>query len=267
MPDGPGVCGWDNCPESIRAAVYGLVSVFEGVLGDSLAGAYLHGSLAMGCFNPARSDIDLLVVSGEPLSDQHKQTIINHLVATREEAPPKGVEMSIILEQTAKHPVHPTPFELHYSNDWFQRYSRGEVDYIRPGTDEDLAAHFTVTRERGIRLQGRPIVEVFAEVPRTLYVQSLLADAIWIYGRYESNPVYAILNLCRIMAFLKDRIVTSKKEGGEWALRSLPAEYHTLVRWALDAYGGTGTESPVQSLADFVAFARAQIDTLASKWG
>jgi len=31
------------------------------ILEDSLVGIYLHGSAAMGCFNPAKSDIDLLV--------------------------------------------------------------------------------------------------------------------------------------------------------------------------------------------------------------
>lgn len=35
-----------------------------------LTGVYLHGSLAMGYFNPAKSDIDLiLVINGEMQSD------------------------------------------------------------------------------------------------------------------------------------------------------------------------------------------------------
>ena len=35
------------------------------IIGDDLAGIYLHGSLAMDCFNPDRSDIDLIVVTGD----------------------------------------------------------------------------------------------------------------------------------------------------------------------------------------------------------
>lgn len=34
-------------------------------LSDSVIGIYLHGSMAMGCFNPAQSDIDLLVITRE----------------------------------------------------------------------------------------------------------------------------------------------------------------------------------------------------------
>ena len=32
------------------------------ILGDELCGVYLHGSAVMGCFSPAKSDIDLIVV-------------------------------------------------------------------------------------------------------------------------------------------------------------------------------------------------------------
>ncbi|MDD6156298.1 MAG: nucleotidyltransferase domain-containing protein [Lachnospiraceae bacterium] len=38
------------------------------ILGDNLTGVYLHGSAAMGCFNPEESDIDLLVVVKDALS-------------------------------------------------------------------------------------------------------------------------------------------------------------------------------------------------------
>lgn len=42
-----------------------LISTFvdstKDILGENLVGVYLHGSLAMGCFNPQRSDIDLII--------------------------------------------------------------------------------------------------------------------------------------------------------------------------------------------------------------
>ena len=31
------------------------------ILQDNLVGVYLHGSAVMGCYNPANSDIDLIV--------------------------------------------------------------------------------------------------------------------------------------------------------------------------------------------------------------
>ena len=47
-----------DCDTLLKA----LVEAAKGAFGANLTGVYLHGSLAMGCFNPKKSDIDLLVV-------------------------------------------------------------------------------------------------------------------------------------------------------------------------------------------------------------
>ena len=36
------------------------------IIKDNLTGIYLHGSAVMGCFNPEKSDLDLIVVVNEP---------------------------------------------------------------------------------------------------------------------------------------------------------------------------------------------------------
>lgn len=32
------------------------------ILGDNLVGVYLHGSAVMGCFQPGKSDLDLILI-------------------------------------------------------------------------------------------------------------------------------------------------------------------------------------------------------------
>ena len=44
--------GWHNCPGAVRAQVDQLTSTLSNLLAEHLIGIYLHGSLAMGCFNP-----------------------------------------------------------------------------------------------------------------------------------------------------------------------------------------------------------------------
>jgi streptomycin 3"-adenylyltransferase len=39
--------------------------------------------------------------------------------------------------------------------------------------------------------------------------------------------MYLILNLARVLAFMKDGLVLSKREGGEWGLKNLPEKYRT----------------------------------------
>ena len=50
------------------------------------------------------------------------------------------------------------------------------------------------------------------------------------------NPMYFILNLARVLAYVREKTVLSKKEGGMWGLRNLPEKYHPLIRIALREY-------------------------------
>ncbi|WP_245585925.1 nucleotidyltransferase domain-containing protein [Paenibacillus pinihumi] len=52
----------------IRDAMNQAAELFRVELGSNLAGIYVHGSVAMGCFNPEKSDLDLLVVVYKKLS-------------------------------------------------------------------------------------------------------------------------------------------------------------------------------------------------------
>ena len=46
---------------------------------DNLTGIYLHGSLAMGCFNPNKSDIDLIIVIKNNITNIQKLQFMNHI--------------------------------------------------------------------------------------------------------------------------------------------------------------------------------------------
>ena len=52
----------------------------EDILGEALTGVYLHGSLAMGCFNPEKSDIDLILVIDRDVTDQQKRQFMETVV-------------------------------------------------------------------------------------------------------------------------------------------------------------------------------------------
>lgn len=255
------VYGWGNCPEPIRELISNLLKNYQKILGDNLIGFYLHGSLAMNCFNPLSSDVDFLAIVGEKLTIEQKQAIIDYLLKQYENSPAKGIEMSIVLEEYLKNFVYPTPFELHYSNDWYEQYESGKVDYSKQSFEEDLAVHFVITMNRGVCLFGKPIGKIFPEIPKEIFAQSLLSDAKWIYERSEKNPVYTVLNLCRILDFFKNDRIASKKEGGGWALLNLPKKYSSLINWALAAYSG-GKEHQqldVIALKSFVEYTKAEL--------
>ena len=85
------------------------------IFGENLTGVYLHGSLAMGCFNPDKSDIDLIIVTEEAPTEEQKLQLMEQTVRLNELAPEKGIEMSVVKRSCQKKVVHPIPFELHFS--------------------------------------------------------------------------------------------------------------------------------------------------------
>ncbi len=232
------------------------------ILGDDLVGVYLHGSAAMGCFNEKKSDIDLLVVSERELSDDVKLRYMDMVVGLNDKAPPKGIEMSIVRRAVCRPFVYPTPFELHFSVAHLDWYRANPTDYIEKmkGVDKDLAAHITITLQRGRRLYGKEISEVFEPVKREYYLDSIWDDVADAEDAVSENPVYVILNLCRVLAYGQEDLILSKREGGEWGLANLPGEYRGLIASALNAYSSDAAFERSDGLA--AKFAAYMLDRI-----
>lgn len=215
-----------------------IVDNSRNIFRENLTGVYLHGSLAMGCFNPGKSDIDIIIVINDSITDIQKTQFMNHIVELNKKAPDKGIELSIVKEAYCRTFLYPTPFELHFSNAHLQWFTDNPTDYVHKmnGTDKDLAAHFKIIGKYGVVLYGKAVNDVFADVPRKDYIDSILYDVEGAEEDISENPVYVILNLCRAAAFLKNDLILSKKQGGEWALQNLPTQYHTLISNALQSY-------------------------------
>ena len=222
----------------IDSPINGFVERSKDILRDNLVGVYLHGSLAMGCFNLQKSDIDLIIVVSHPLPDAAKRKYMDMVVEFNAMGPAKGIEMSIVLRDVCKPFVYPTPYELHFSAGHLNWYKDDPAAYIREmnGTDKDLAAHFTVINNRGKCLYGAPVKDVFSEVPSCDFMDSLWHDIEGAAEEITENPMYLTLNLARVLAYQEDGLVLSKKEGGEWAIKTLPSEYHPLITDAIREY-------------------------------
>ena len=125
-----------------------------------------------------KSDIDFIVVVKENMSPATKKAFMDMVVELNSHGSAKGIEMSIVKSDVCKPFVYPMPFELHFSVMHVNWYQDNPDDYIQKmnGTDEDLAAHFTIIRNRGICLEGLPIKDVFGEVPKEAYLDSIWQD-------------------------------------------------------------------------------------------
>ena len=220
-----------------------FVEKSKDILGNNLVGVYLHGSAVMGCFNEKTSDIDLLVVIHHDMTEDEKRRYMDMVVELNTLAPTKGIEMSIIKKSVCKPFVYPTPFELHFSVAHLEWYKNNPQDYVlkMKGTDKDLAAHITILYHRGQCLWGEEIHEVFEPVGEKEYFDSIWYDIENAEEDILENPVYVILNLCRVLAFKKEKQILSKQEGGIWGLAHIPKKYHHLIQQALNGYASADT--------------------------
>ena len=137
--------------------------------------------------------------------------------------------------------------------DAYARDPHGFADAMR-GTDPALAAHFTVILHRGVALYGPPVSAVFGDVPWADYLDSICADVADAETNVSADPVYVLLNLCRVLAAVREKRVLSKAEGGAWGLSHLEPQYAPLLRGALEACRTDGVFEPDGKLA--AAFCR-----------
>ena len=62
-----------------------FVEAAQEAISENLLGVYLHGSAAMGCFNPKSSDLDLLVGVRAGLEDLTKRRFMDKVVELHED--------------------------------------------------------------------------------------------------------------------------------------------------------------------------------------
>ena len=166
------------------------------ILKENLVGVYLHGSAAMGCFHPEKSDLDILIIVKNSISIEEKLEFMQETIKFNEEAPAKGLEWSIVKRAFCNPFVYPTPFELHFSEmhlNWF------------------------------------------LEKPED-YFDSIWNDIVSAQEDILNDPMYVTLNLCRVLGYLKDGLILSKQTGGEWGIRNVLPKYCGLIEQALEYY-------------------------------
>lgn len=234
---------------------------FQGILGENLTGIYIHGSIAFGCFNRDKSDIDFIAVVENPLLQKTKLELLGVLEELSGSAPEKGFEMSAVLREYCRNFLYPTPYELHFSNAWrLEKYLKNPSFLSGAETDRDLAAHFTIIKSAGLILFGEPIENVFGNIPREHYLDSICLDIKNAEEDVLNNPISVILNLCRVYAYIKDGTALSKEQGGKWGIVSLPDRYRGLIAETLDDYKrGAGVSFGLGLRIDFCKYMLAEI--------
>lgn len=206
-------------------------------LGHQFAAAYLHGSAVLGGFDPSVSDLDLLVICREPLTDAEADAVAR--AVTNIELPARGLEMSVLTLSEALGPDLERPhFQVHVAVDGSGAMRRAD-GRAGPG-DRDLVLHLAVTRASGRALAGPAPSELIAELPDAAVRWAAASEITWALG--DGDPLYLVLTAARARALASTGRLVSKVEAAE-ADAAVP-----VVRAALERQrGGAEAVDPVEA--------------------
>jgi predicted nucleotidyltransferase len=219
----------------VRKTLRELFSNVQSTIKENLVGLYLYGSLAMDCYNPRSSDIDIIIVVKKGLLQGQRKKVIGYLKEVCSKK--KRIELSIVRQDAIKNPRYPIMVDLHFEY-W--------GDIFENKTDKEILSNLYTTRKRGFCVWGAPIENVFSEIPARYHLRSVIEDLQHMRKYLHEKPkdigydvpVYWILGACRILAFIREEEILSKLEGGYWGIAHLPIKYHNLINQALSSYQG-----------------------------
>jgi Domain of unknown function (DUF4111)/Nucleotidyltransferase domain len=243
-----GQYSWENCAKTIKAQVNTLQTEFQRLLEQNLIGLYLHGSLALGGFNPGRSDIDIIAITEQSLHEKDRRALLELLL--RVSRTPAPLDIYFLVEQKSTQFQQPFPFDLHFTEQLRETYLL-ELRRVDAGLHHisnaqsnslqytaDLTIPLAVVRRRGIYIYGQSIEETIPVVPEDLFRAAYLDQFRALQEKRLQDPISFVLNACRIYAYFVDGTIYSKDMGGQWALSHLPEEYAPLINQSLALYRG-----------------------------
>lgn len=253
---------WATCSSEVKLYVLNVQKEIEKIIADNIIGSYLHGSLAMGGFNPSSSDVDILVITRKSLRVGDKRKFAEFFLNHSNE--PHPIEISFLNKDQLRNWQHPCRYDFHYSEFWRERYKKDLLwethEFLNENinTDADLAAHITIINHRGVCIKGNPINTVFPTVPKPDYISSLLIDYKECLKNLEKDPIYCSLNMIRVYWYLKEEVISSKQEAGIWALRTFPQTLKNTIEKLMVSYEGSVNEDclnnvELKSLKNFIS--------------
>nr|QMS47854.1 hypothetical protein WG33_0052 [uncultured bacterium] len=251
-------------PTDVAPLVEALRDGAKLALGGNFVGFYLRGSLALGDFNPVTSDVDVLVVTEQPVTEAQFAALdeFHRRLPARDNPYHRHYEVTYVDRAAIRRfrpeeRVHPTigsdwPFHRspHRDNFTLERWTvreRGVVvvgpdpkELIDPITPEDIRD--AVVSELRARVDGWAGGEPWPE---------------WLAPRlYQAFEVETI---CRALYTLNVGQLPTKPQAVAWSLGALVAPWRSLVHWS-QVYREDKTIDPGK-IAEVASFARWAADS------
>jgi hypothetical protein len=223
-----------DLPVSVTAFAGELAARLTLDSGGRLTAAVVHGSAALGGWQPGRSDVDLLFLVADSITEMDLRRMTLSILTMSGGCPGSCAETSIVAAAAALAPAPPWPYLRHV----VAGPAADSRVAPRPGDqahDPDLLMHYVVSRAAGVSVCGPPAAGLFGEVPRPAVLAYLADDLDW--GLAQAPEAYCVLNACRAQMYLTDGAIISKIAGAR-AVLARGAGPAAVISRALDQQTG-----------------------------
>lgn len=223
---------------AVNDVVGTVLSGAREVLGPDLIGFYLDGSLALGDFDRATSDVDFIAAIARPLSPPAFAALADMHRQLRDSGRPFAAELEgsyIPLPALRRH----DPADATFAN-----HERGPEEVLKyKYHHSDWVIHRHVVREHGVALYGPPPDSLIAPVaPDEL--RAATADVLrswWgtpaaaktIMRDHPGYLTYVVQTMCRALYTLERGAVVSKSAACRWIIAERDERWRLLVMAAL----------------------------------
>ncbi|HEV3155367.1 MAG TPA: aminoglycoside adenylyltransferase domain-containing protein [Candidatus Baltobacteraceae bacterium] len=255
--------GVADADRDVRLFLVRVAGALGDLLGDTLNGLYVTGSLATGAYHRDRSDIDLIAVAGRALSRDERENVARLWLRLSDERPMRGdLDVDVVTEHAARNFEHPFPLEVHYDRANHESIRRRQIDYASSAFSADLPARIVEVRERGVTLVGAAPQSVFAPVPWHAYITALDLRLRQARASIEQRRAAGVLEACRVLYGTSNVPVRAinKDEAAVWALGVTPGRFHSALNDALQLYRGSKDADDVvfdlESALEFAGYVR-----------
>jgi hypothetical protein len=248
---------------AVNEVLEALVEAMIGVLGERLVGVSLYGSLALGDFDPATSDIDFVAVTdGVRLEDVFDKLKAMHM-GFQEREPGRSMHLEgcyLPLGDLRRHDPEGGPYLMLNEGNFYQ---------TRLGGDWIIQRH--ILREHGVAVYG-PELRGWIDPVSADDLRWGVADVLsgwwteqaenpeWI-GQRAGYEVFTVQTMCRALYTLDKGEIASKPASVRWAAETLDEPWRSLARRALEWKEGDA----FAPLEETVAMVRYTID-ISRRW-
>lgn len=226
-----------SAPPPLDRILPALVDDLVATLGDGLVGVSLYGSAVSGDFDPAISDLDLVIVTAEPVDGQPFERFAGVVERLQEREPDWAGRLDVLFVGRT------TLADFRSGGGPFLEISHEEGLELKPRADEWLETWYLV-READCPIVGPAPSELIPPISTDEFLHEVVKGVAHFIDPSRNTGtdgwlMYRTLTLCRLLRSLDSGAICSKLEGARWAMERYP-ERAGVIRAALEVRATAG---------------------------